>query len=58
MKTVNKKLLEERNKNGEDDLVTQKLAQETYETFGMNLEDIEDVNAILAEEGDKVDIDA
>jgi hypothetical protein len=36
MKTVNKKLLEERNKNGEGDLVTLKLARETYETFGMN----------------------
>lgn len=57
MKTVNRKLLEERIQNN-NDAVTRDLIQDTYNTFGMNRDDIEDVNEILAEEGDKVDTDA
>lgn len=36
MKTVNKKLQQERDKNGEDDLFMQKLAEDTYQMFGMD----------------------
>lgn len=35
--------------------MTRELVQETYETFGMTAEDIEDVNAIVAEEDDKIE---
>lgn len=38
--------------------MTKELVKDTYKIFGMNADDIEDVNAILAEEGDKIEFDS
>ncbi|CDW76578.1 UNKNOWN [Stylonychia lemnae] len=57
MKTVNKKLMQEQEDNGGDQF-TKEFIEDTYQTFGMNQEDIEDVQAIVAEEGDKIDYDS
>lgn len=36
--------------------MTEEAVKETYTLFGMTPDDIEDVNAIIHEEGDKVDL--
>lgn len=38
--------------------MTNELIEETYQAFGMGSDDIEDVNAILAEEGDRIEYEA
>lgn len=39
-----------------DDPLTEEAVNETYTLFGMTPDDVDDVNAIIKEEGDKVDL--
>ena len=51
MKTLQSRLKHQEESNP-DDPITKELIKETYDTFGMTRDEIDDVNAMVAEEGD------